>query len=241
VTDDVELRVIQLAYQRALGMPVLMNLELLNDLAHELSAQTAETSDIDQRNEFASSSEFRDTFARQYALWQFDRTVAGHSAQEVVDAYSERVRTTRFFDHLALQSVIGTNAEEIVLGREYAEDASLGSLDPAIYPARGRSAAAVPEYAFTPLAQSARMEVKDVQSDLREIKGGWFGTGSRRDIPAGACYVGRYRDRYAWVCPDGVPALSDFTIAILEFSGLIEPRTVFTVPGGPRFAPSSNH
>src|SRR5262249_404302 len=49
VTGGIALRLIQLAYQRALGMPVLMDLDLSNDLARDLSAQTAETSDIDRQ------------------------------------------------------------------------------------------------------------------------------------------------------------------------------------------------
>ena len=40
---------------------------------------------------------------------------------------------------------------------------------------------------------------------------GWFGIGGKRDIPKNACYVGRFRDHYAWVCPEGCQDLAKFT------------------------------
>jgi hypothetical protein len=44
---------------------------------------------------------------------------------------------------------------------------------------------------------------------------GWFHLGRSGDVPKDACYVGRYRDQYAWVTPDGMPGLSRFTVAVL--------------------------
>ncbi len=44
---------------------------------------------------------------------------------------------------------------------------------------------------------------------------GWFHVGCKKDVPKSACYVGNYGDRYVWVMPDGVPALSRFTVTVL--------------------------
>jgi hypothetical protein len=44
---------------------------------------------------------------------------------------------------------------------------------------------------------------------------GWFHLGRKGDVPKDACYVGWYRDRYAWVTPEGMPGLSRFTVAVL--------------------------
>lgn len=44
---------------------------------------------------------------------------------------------------------------------------------------------------------------------------GWFHLGAKKDVPKGACYVGCHGDRYAWVMPDGVPALARFTVTVL--------------------------
>jgi hypothetical protein len=45
---------------------------------------------------------------------------------------------------------------------------------------------------------------------------GWYGVGCKKDVPKDACYVGRWRDRYAWVTADGVPYLARFTITALS-------------------------
>ena len=44
---------------------------------------------------------------------------------------------------------------------------------------------------------------------------GWFGIGSKSDVPECACHVGRHGDRYAWVTPAGLPGLSRFTVTVL--------------------------
>lgn len=44
---------------------------------------------------------------------------------------------------------------------------------------------------------------------------GWYHLGSKRDVPKGTRYVGRWNDQYAWVTPDGFAALSRFTLTVL--------------------------
>lgn len=44
---------------------------------------------------------------------------------------------------------------------------------------------------------------------------GWFQVGTRKDVPKNAVYVGCYGDRYAWVLPDNLSALSRFTVTVL--------------------------
>ncbi len=167
VTDDIALRVLQIAYQRAFGMPVLMDLDLANDLARELSKQTAETSDIDQRNEFASTTRFRDAFAEQYAHSQFTK-LQHVKPEKYLEKYMGAINTTKVFDHAGLSQVVGTNSKEIILSQEFLADATLASLDPLVYPAAGQDLPeGVVEHLFTPLAQSSRKDVKDTQDDLR--------------------------------------------------------------------------
>ena len=45
---------------------------------------------------------------------------------------------------------------------------------------------------------------------------GWFHVGGKKDVPKDACFVGCCGDRYAWVLPDGVPALARFTVTVLS-------------------------
>jgi hypothetical protein len=45
---------------------------------------------------------------------------------------------------------------------------------------------------------------------------GWFCVGTRHQVPRAACYVGRYRDTYAWVLPEGVEGLTRTTLSVLD-------------------------
>ncbi len=71
-----------------------------------------------------------------------------------------------------------------------------------------------------------------------EIDTGWFHVGGKHDVPKDACFVGHFKDRYAWVCADDISELSEFTLKVISFTDLIKEGTVVTVPGGPRFTPT---
>jgi hypothetical protein len=47
---------------------------------------------------------------------------------------------------------------------------------------------------------------------------GWFHAGCRKDVPRGACYVGRYHDTYVWVLPDGLEGLTRFTMTVIDLA-----------------------
>jgi hypothetical protein len=253
VTDDIEIRILQVAYQRALGWPVVMDYDTANDLARDLCKQTAETSDIDQRDDFLGTENFRQEFARRFAhehFPDFERAAAPADREAVLKSTRDR---SLLIDVLVQAKFVSSNSAEIILRKEeYDPDPSLSRLHPEAYnprfyaadpnqPPRSTEEAAqqndMSRY-FTALALYARQEVKNTQDHLLKINPGWFGTGSRHEVPPDACYVGRYKDRYAWVCRDGLRDLTQFTIAVLAFSDLIKERTVLTVPGGPRFTPA---
>jgi hypothetical protein len=40
---------------------------------------------------------------------------------------------------------------------------------------------------------------------------GWYHLGSKQEVPKPACYVGCFGDRYCWVMPEGMGALSRST------------------------------
>src|SRR5262249_35974182 len=48
------------------------------------------------------------------------------------------------------------------------------------------------------------------------LQPGWFGVGSRKDVPKNACYVGHYCGTYVWVLPGNLEMLSMLTLAILD-------------------------
>ncbi len=93
----------------------------------------------------------------------------------------------------------------------------------------------------SPVTREARRKVKEAIEDVETIPSDWFAVGGKRDIPRNARYVGRFHDRYAWVCPGvGCHELAEFTAKILDFADLIKDRSVLTVTGGPQYAPSGN-
>jgi hypothetical protein len=90
----------------------------------------------------------------------------------------------------------------------------------------------------TGLAKETIRQVNSVRQTLATIPSGWYGTGSKKEIPSDALYVGHFRDAYCWVCRSGCEDLSEFTLAILNLSSLIKDSQVFTVPAGVQFSPA---
>ncbi len=79
----------------------------------------------------------------------------------------------------------------------------------------------------SPLAMEVRRQIMDVERDLQDVHPGWLGVGtSKHDVPKDACYVARWKDcgveRYVWVCPAFRKEFEDFTIKVLNFSGLVK-------------------
>ena len=60
----------------------------------------------------------------------------------------------------------------------------------------------------------------DLDASDFDIPVGWFSIGCKKDVPKDACYVGRFRDRYAWVMPGEVHGLAKFTLAVLTITKL---------------------
>ena len=58
-------------------------------------------------------------------------------------------------------------------------------------------------------------EVADDPTDDIEVPQGWFATGLSHEVPGDALYVGRWRDRCAWVLPGKTDGLTEFTLAVL--------------------------
>ena len=178
VIDPTELRLLRIAYRRALGVPDMPSPRFIDELAHELKDQFASNDDL--RNE---SQLFYEYQGRAY-----------HSAREL-DA-----------------NVLTTN------------DATVCA-----YPGASIDR--------SPLAANVCRKIETIQQDLAEIRPGWFHVGSRRDVPNDACYVGKSGDSYAWVCPDGVDGLTEFTLKVLKISSLIKETETLISPGSVKFSP----
>jgi hypothetical protein len=178
VIDATELRLLRIAYRRALGAPDMPSPRLLDELAHELKDQFALNADLRNESELFYEYEGR-----------------GHRSARELDAH-----------------VITTN------------DANF-------------CAEAGPGLDRSPLAQNVCRKIGMIQEDLAEIRPGWFQVGARRDVPRDACYVGRSGDCYAWVSPDGIDRLTEFTLTVLKLSSLIKETQTLISPGSVKFSP----
>lgn len=95
----------------------------------------------------------------------------------------------------------------------------------------------LPAEEVSPVARDIRRQVEGIVRDLAAIQPGWFHTGSRRDVPRDACFVGQSGGCYAWVGPEGREALTEFTLTILKFSNLIRETPSLNAPGSVKFSP----
>lgn len=178
VIDATELRLLRIAYRRALGIPDMPSPKFIEEMTHELKDQFASNADL--RNESELFYEYQSR--------------ANHTAREL-DAH-----------------VLTTN-------------------DPTICAHPG------PSVDRSPLAANVCRKIERVQEDLAEIRPGWFHVGPKHEVPKDACYVGRSGDRYAWVCPDGIDALTEFTLTVLKISSLIKETETLISPGSVKFSP----
>jgi hypothetical protein len=89
------------------------------------------------------------------------------------------------------------------------------------------------------VAQEIIYEVNETQETLEGIHGGWYCVGCKRQVPADALYVGHFRDCYVWVERGHTKELADFTLAVLQLSGLIRDRQVVNAPSGVQFSPAT--
>jgi hypothetical protein len=263
VTDDIELKLMRVAYRRALGYVgegSELDKELANDLAHELCKQISQADDIDIRSDPVINSKAIGILLDQYAAKHPLPTTP--DGPPVLNSYQEKIRYmfknfSKYRDLVALINELAdalsysrinssdldiisdedlTNEDEekgIFIRSRFLETDSVKALKDGKVPPQ-----IVPEMA-TAVTREARRQVKEYYKDIREIKGGWFSVGRKKDVPRDACYVGCYRDRYVWVTPEGTRDLADFTIKILDLSTAIKDQTFLTVPGGPRFTPST--
>jgi hypothetical protein len=89
----------------------------------------------------------------------------------------------------------------------------------------------------SPLAKNVCRKIEAIERDLARVRPGWFRVGGKHDVPKCARYVGKCGDRYVWVEPDGLEALTEFTLTVLKFSTLIKETQTLINPGSVKFSP----
>jgi hypothetical protein len=91
--------------------------------------------------------------------------------------------------------------------------------------------------AATGLTKETVRQVNEIQNTLLSVPSGWFQSGSKRDVPRNACYVGHYGKCWGWVCPEGRAGLSEFTLCILDLASVMKEAQVVAMPSGIQFSP----
>jgi len=234
VTDDTELRLLRLAYQRALGISVSLLSEgnFVNDLAHELKKQIPwpETPyyiprDGEKQREGRFTEDLPLPGVAPLPFHANPDEQKAHDEQilsEITSAIHDRKIVSTYFNRM----VINTLSDYIILPSEQFRGLS------DLKPEETQSG----DIIVSASAREVRRQVKDIEDDLQKIGPGWVHFGSRP--PKTACYVGSYNGLYAWVNPDGRRQLADFTLTVLNFCDLIKENAILTSPGGPRFTPT---
>jgi hypothetical protein len=224
VTDDIELKLLRIAYRRAIGFDESLEddeREFANDLAHELKKQTPDLDDF--RGDIDKAYEEKKNKVRAMTGgddWRmiFPTGVYEPFNERALSLIDERIIPTADYEKRELQ---------YIWNQGYDDAAKLMNPN------------GIPIEYVTPDAAEVRRQVKAIQRDLLQIPVGWYGVGRKRDVPRDACFVGHYNDCYVWVCPDGREGLTQFTLKILSFSSLIKDTTTLTIPG-PRFTPANS-
>ena len=251
VTDDNELKLLGLAYRRALGFPDILENDFADDLAHAICLQISNTDDVDLHNDLGFNLALFNQLMNDIVVPEALPPALKGSMKSTATPVelSDRLKEEQYGDYLHHKATIdrinswrdAINYNRVQSNDEFLVsefEQNLSELNPSFMLWKEKDSRV---YAFraTPQVREARRQVKQIHTDLMEIHPGWFGIGGKRDIPKNACYVGRFRDHYAWVCPEGCQDLAKFTRKILSFSSLIKDQTILTIPGGgPRFTPA---
>jgi hypothetical protein len=253
VADDTTLRVLQVAYRRALGYNEMPDIDLANDLAHDLCRQISNSDYIGLRSDPSinvailngakifdglNQPDPREATIKNYLINKEDRL---RYYQESVNIFEPRLSRLNVLANALSQLTIDSNDEVLVYKDEiepYEGDPKNIAMDITTHAAVSNVDGRLYSATASPVVRETRRQIKQFYSDMSELHGGWFGVGPWRAVPRDAFYVGHYRGRYAWVCPGGRKDLASFTLKVLNFATMVKDPSITSVPGGPRFSPS---
>lgn len=230
VTDETTLRLLRIAYRRALGCPEdLYTTDFANDLAHDLAKQTPLLDDIRMLADLFKGSPKEGIPEKAQRQFQ-EMLKKGIRQDECAVPAGLECKTISEYKHF-VESTISTGSVRIILKGERVEDDNVMFVK-----TNDRYLVA------TPLAAEVRRQIHEIEEDLEKIQPGWVGVAcNKKDVPKCACLVGHYKNCgkccFVWVLPEGRAAFEDFTLRILKFSSLLKEAQVFTMPGV-RYVPS---
>lgn len=214
VTDELTLRLLRVAYRRAIGYEEdLYTDDLANRVAHRLKGQVTAAGDVSTANTVMFSRTPGLPGLLDRAGWSGDANTGfkpddlairrwRKDTNDVITLGSDRIvqvgeRLTK--DNLVLAPVL-VNGVPVVLE---------GEKDPRLMVA-------------TPYAAEVRRQVMALNEYITQIYPGWVCQGSKKDVPKGACNVGNHKDChchcYVWVPGDERDAFEDFVLRSMRLA-----------------------
>ena len=234
VTDEVTLRMLRIAYRRALGFDEdLYTDDFANRVAHRLKSQLQFGGDVGLANSLM--------YARGPSLPQLlDR--AGWKGENEVGFKTSDLAVRRWKKDTS--DVITLGSDRIIQRGEILTDENLDMTPvmangvPVVLPGEKDPRVLV----ATPYAAEVRRQVYAINNYLLDIYPGWLQqTGKKSMIPRCACYVGQHRECgchcYVWVNPEDHAAFEDFTLRILRLINMIEQTEFGVANAGAIYSP----
>lgn len=235
VTDEITLRILRVAYRRALGFEEdLYTYDLANRVAHRLKAQISAPPDVSVENALM--------FARGPALpnlldrpgWQGDMTLGFQENDPTILRWKKDVN-----------DIIATNSDRIIQQGEVLTRENL-NVAPALVngaPVRSEPDGVIQVKVATPYAAELRRQVMELNEYLLQISPGWFGSGNKCDVPKCACYVGCHKECncrcYVWIMPESQGVFDDFVMRSMYLLTLILEPNMTGVAQGLIYSPAT--
>ena len=224
VTDEMTLRLLQIAYRRSLGWKdSVYERDLANRLAHRLKSQISVTGDVGIANAMMLARGPSMPQLLDRAGWNGDDQLGFKATDPAVKLWRKDT-----------EDIISLNSERIIQVGERLEPGTLAIVPAVAYgygspplnqngpmsqngeqlPPRVRVA--------TPYAAEVRRQVFALNEYLGEIRGGWLCVGNAKEVPKNVCYVGRCGDCYVWVLPQQRAQFEDLTLRVLRLATMLQ-------------------
>jgi hypothetical protein len=230
LTDDTMLKLLQAAYQNAVGIPHFLSQEEADELAHDLSYQTGTNADIS---------------IDRYTLDNLLSSLPASAPSSPSSRPKDTIPPSGPKDTIPPSGLEDTIRKKLLNAYAEREGDISQTMDDHIISQTGmKDGRFRPDKDFASgLVREVVRQVNDVQKELisiAELGTDWYGRGSRKDVPHNATYVAHFGDHYVWVLESNLGELSRLTLSVLHIASLLRDIQVVNAPSGVQFSPTVN-
>lgn len=229
VTDTAALKLMRIAYQRALGMDSHLSLEVANEVGHALTDQIGTNADISMLGEALR-------FSLEDMIWS--RVAERGSRPEPLPPSEPEERADRAIREFKKVADLVYRNYVTTLQKDMMVEEPVGSGHYHLNRRAPKPSLSAGGAVATGLALETERRLEDLQSMIERVPRGWFHVGRKRDVPRNARYKGHCGDTWVWVCPDGTAGLAEFTLGVLEIAAAFKETQLLTIPTGVQFSPA---